>query len=80
MHLSHVPAGKRVRYEIDAQHSLYGYVDVINGIKFFITPTVSYYVDVTNLFLKRADGQEEFIFLCAHNFYHLDPLLPFARQ
>lgn len=80
MHLSHIPAGSTVRYQLDPQHSLFGYVDVVSGIKQFITPTVSYYVDVTNLFLKRTDGQQEFILLSSDEFYNIQPLLPFARS
>ena len=80
MHIFHIPAGSKVRYQLDPQHSIYGYVDVINGMKHFITPTVSYYVDVTSLFLKRSDGQQDFFSLCADQFYYIQPSLPLARS
>lgn len=79
MHLDLIPPGSKVRYELDPTHSWYGYVDLVNGIKCFFCTHSIWCVDVTDLFLKRLDGQLDISILPADKFHHIEPSLPFAR-
>ena len=77
MHLHDVPPGSKVRYQVNDQYSLYGYVDIVNGVKSFITQAHIYHADVTNLFLKPSDNYVPPEMLSADGFHHLEPYLPF---